>query len=258
MEDYMSTRRKLLFIFFVLPLLIFSHNLSAQETKFVVGVEQLDYMPYYKIKDGDYYGYARELFDAFGKYSGYNFKYEPMPVKRLYNLFLKKEIDFKFPDRPNWQMEKKETVDIHYSKKVAKFIDGVMVLPKNKNTGVESLNLLGTVRGFTPWIYLDRIESGEIKLTKFDSFVTLLKMVKTERIDGAYINPLVAAYHSRKNDMNKSHSLVFNRNLPYNKSAYLLSTIKHPGIIKEFNRFLNEKQSFIDELKVKYGLNEIQ
>lgn len=92
----------------MISIILASSPVTATERHFNVGVEELDYLPYYTSKGNNYQGYARELLDAFAKERGYTFDYKPLPVKRLFQSLLKKQVDFKFPDNPNWQSDLKK------------------------------------------------------------------------------------------------------------------------------------------------------
>jgi len=240
-------------IILLLMVVIFSTGIGFTTDKtYVVGVENLDYFPFYSgAKKDSYGGFAREFLDAFAKAEGYKFTYKALPIKRLFNDFLKEKIDFKFPDNSYWQSDLKKGINIAYSKSVVNYIDGAMVLPENKGKGIESLKTLGTVMGFTAWDYLDLIKSNKVKIIENPSFKGLLKQAIEKRINGAYINPAVARYQL-ENVMNKPNALVFDPNLPHTKSSYMLSTIKHPEIIEKLNIFMEQNKQAIEEMKNKY------
>ena len=131
------------------------------------------------------------------------------------------------------------------------YIDGLIVLPKNKGRALDEIKKIGVVTGFTAWDYLDLSKSGKIKIFAVNSLDALIKQGKKERIDGLYINPVVARY--RLNEMSeKGDSLVFDSSLPHTRSSYHLATIKHENVIKELNEFLKEKKSLIEKLEKKY------
>lgn len=229
-------------------------GLAANADEYVVGVEKLDYLPYYSYQGDAYRGLSRELLDAFAAAQGHTFRYEILPVKRLYKNFLDGELDLKFPDNPYWQADMKKGHGIVYSDEVLAFVDGVMVQPQKQGKGLDALKTLGTVRGFTPWDYLERIEDKQIRLIENDNFAGLLQQVIRGRIDGAYINPVVANEQLEK-VLKKPRALVFDPDLPHTRGAYLVSTTKHPALIKALNRFLAEKQDLIAELKKKYDVH---
>jgi hypothetical protein len=227
----------------------------SKQTMFTIGVEAQKYYPQYDNENGiEYFGFARDLLDMFAKEKNYQFIYKIRPVKRLFHEFVeKKAYDFKYPDNPMWQSDMKKGKNIVYSDSVVKYIDGVVVLAENKSMGLSSFKSLGTVRGFTPFPYLDLIAQKKVKLSENNNFISLLKQVLVKRINGAYSNISVAMYNLKEN-LKKPEAIVFNPNLPHIKDSYYLSSIAQPTVISEFNAFLKEKKAQIDQLKRKYKI----
>jgi len=227
----------------------------AQQTIFTIGVEAQKYYPQYDNENGiEYFGLARDLLDLFTQEKNYQFIYKIRPVKRLFHEFVEKnEYDFKYPDNPYWQSDMKKGKNIVYSDSVVKYIDGVMVLAENKSMDISQFTSLGTVRGFTPYPFLDLISQNKVKLTENNNFISLLKQVLVKRIDGAYSNVSVARYNLKEN-LKKPDAIVFNPTLPHIKDSYYLSSIAHPKVISEFNAFLKDKKAQIDQLKRKYNV----
>jgi ABC-type amino acid transport substrate-binding protein len=231
---------------------LFTNTVYSQQKFFTIGVEAQKYYPQFDNENGvEYFGFARDLLDMFAKEKSYQFTYKIRPVKRLFHEFVKKEYDFKYPDNPVWQSDMKKGKKVVYSDSVVKYIDGVMVLVENKSMDTSSLKTLGTVRGFTPYPYLDLISQKKVKLSENNNFISLLKQVLVKRINGAYTNVSVARYNLKEN-LRKPDKIVFNPKLPHIKDSYYLSTIEHPNIISEFNTFLKDKKIQIDQLKKKY------
>ena len=104
---------------FLLIFLLFSFSLKASETiTYAIGVENLQYAPHFYVKKENkklvYKGFGRDIFDLFQEYYNteekiiaeknnrsflkINFKYKPLPVKRLLTSLLDGRIDFKYPD----------------------------------------------------------------------------------------------------------------------------------------------------------------
>ncbi len=234
----------------VIIVTVFLGVCSSYAEDYVIGVEDLDYYPYYTSTGSDYQGFAREVLDLFAQNKGYTFIYKKKSVKRLFKSLINKQIDFKFPDNPYWSAKQKVGKDIVYSKPVTEYIDGVMVLPEKKGLGYMALKKLGTVMGFTAWEYLDKEQKGFVNIYENSDFEGLLKQTLIGRVDGAYINPVVANYHL-DNTLKKPGALVFDPDLPHTKSNYLLSTSKHPDIIKAFDEFLTNNKKQIDDIKVR-------
>ncbi|MCP4161279.1 MAG: transporter substrate-binding domain-containing protein [Deltaproteobacteria bacterium] len=242
--------KKLLIVLLISVLFLCTKSIAKE---YIIGVEKLDYMPYYSGKGKEYKGFIRDLLDAFAKEKGYTFKYKPLPVRRLFNLFINKKVDFKFPDNPNWKSGIKKGKDVIYSDIVIKTIDGVLVLPENKGKGIKGLKKLGTVMGFTPWPYKKMIDKGKIKSYENPNFQGLLKQVLAGKISGAYINVVVAAYQLDKK-LNKAGDLVYDPGLPSDRSNFLMSTIKHKDVITLLNKYLVKNKKFVKSLKKKYEI----
>ena len=233
-------------------LLIFNSFVFGMKKTFIVGVENINYFPYYSSIKNNYKGASREILDAFAKSKNYKFIYKPLPIKRLYAEFLNiQHIDFKYPDNPYWKSNLKKNKKIYYSKNILPFIDGTIV--KRENIG-KKIKILGTVSGFTPWDYLDKIKKGEVIVEESKNLKSLLINTVKGFFDGAYVNVEVAKY-IQKNILHKSKELVFDSSLPYTKDGYKLSTIKYPEIIKELNEFLKTNQRLVEQIKIKYEIN---
>ena len=231
--------------------------LAEKKTSYAIGVERIMYLPQWAHDNQKYIGFARDFFDFFATENNIGFQYKVLPIKRLFYEFLseKSTLDFKFPDHPNWKSEMKKGANIVYSDPILHYIDGVVVLPKNKGKGLKNLKVLGTAMGFTPWDYLGHIKSKKIRLHENRSFTGLLEQVINGRIDGAYINITVSDYHLRE-IMKRPGALVFDPGLPHTKDSYHLSTKTQPQLIKKVNTFLKQKKKEIEVLKGKFGISD--
>lgn len=226
----------------------------AGARELVVGVENQNYRPYYWTEDGQYHSPARDILDAFARQQGLRLTYAPLPINRLYKRFLDGGLDFKFPDAPEWKSELKQGKTIAYSDPVLPFVDGVMVRPERKGQGPGQLKVLGTMLGFTPWAYLDQAKAGKVRLTENASLGGLLEQVIMGRVDGAYVNPVVANHHMRA-VLGKAGELVFDPGLPHLESAYMLSSLKHPEVVEAFNLFMKTHKEMVAKVKKRYKLS---
>ncbi len=222
----------------------------AQAT-YTIGVEALYFTPIASGVGGEYVGFARELLDAFAAHQGVAFEYKTYPVKRLYLMFFETgALDLKFPDNPYWNAHLREDAAISYSQPVVEYIDGVMVRPEHVGRGVEAIRTLGVIGGFTPWEYLDRIDTGTILVDDSSDKQPLLHKVLAGRLDGAYSNVDVGRHVLRA--MGKPDALVFDPDLPHTRSHYHLSSIEHPELIEAFDAFLHEEAALVERLKDKH------
>jgi hypothetical protein len=225
----------------------------AEEKIFTVGAEDTSYYPHYAVENSQYIGLAREVLDTFAKKYGYKFDYKPLPVLRLHQSFMKKELDFLYPNNPEWLTEIKGTAKIYYSSPLVNVIDGVMVLPENKGNGLEKLKYLGTIQGFTLPAYTEMIKSKKVKITESYEFKGLIESVINKNNDGAYVTIDCAIHHLRTVSQ-KPDALVFDPDLPYDIAQHLLSSVKYPEIIENFNIFLREDKQVTEQLMDKYQI----
>jgi hypothetical protein len=222
---------------------------------FTVAVEAIDYMPLYSGSvQSPYHGYARDLLDLFGRKFGYRFHYVALPVNRLYKeFFAGQQLDFKFPDNPNWQPENKAGLEVIYSAPVITVVEGLFLPAPKAGQGINDIKSIATITGFTPTPYLQAITSGKIKLYSVDSFQSLFTMSTIERVDAIYTNNLAVKYFESAHG-SKDSALIMDRKLPSIASAFSLATLKHPDVVAQFNQFLQSDQVEIVELKRKYGI----
>jgi polar amino acid transport system substrate-binding protein len=228
--------------------------LHAKET-LIIGVENQPYLPTYAYENGVYIGFARELFDAFAQDRGYALEYRALPVPRLYASFFEGQIDFKFPDNPRWKQEQREKKTIHYSDPIVAYVDGVSTLPHKKTTKPDDIKRLGTMRGFTPWAWIDRIESGKTILSENTQLAALIRQTQVGRIDGIYANVAVINYQL-DHILKRPGALTFNPGLPSSRDYYYLATLKRPEVLTEFNQWMHKNRTQIAALKQKYAVEK--
>lgn len=221
---------------------------------YTVGVESIDYFPHYAVRDGRYIGYARDLLDQFGRIYGHQFVYVMLPVRRLGVAFLKQHnLDFKFPDNPNWATDLRANQKLFYSETVIDVTEGALVLAERKGRASGEVQVLGTVMGFTPWPYRERIDQGLIRVSENPSFEALIRQVLLRRVDAAYVNVEVADEILRTK-FHRPGALVFDPDLPHATSGFRLSTFQYPGVVRQFNEFLNKEKALQSKLCTKYRM----
>ena len=233
--------------------LMSSHAFSGS---FSVGVQDTDYRPIFRGDLPSYSGFAREFLDTFAAKYGHTFTYRPFPSVNLYDEFaVKKTLDFKFPDNPNWSKDVKKDVNIVYSAGVLAVKQGVMVLPANKGKGLANITKMVTLRGFTPFPYMDQISSKKIEVMEVNYAGAAINIVASDRVDGAYMG-VMAANYVMSETLNKAGMLVFDDSLPYATADFSLSSIAHPEVIKQMNEFLVKEKTTVTKLKAKYKIVE--
>ncbi len=227
------------------------------ETSYEVGVESIDYYPHYAFENGELVGFARRLFDAFAEWKGIEFRYKAYPVKRLDLAFLNKDfIDFRYPANPKWDEKYQFSGELYYSHPIVAYTDGAVVLDGNKGRGIAAIDRLGTIRGFNPFPYLGFIKEGRMDVVEVSTFESLLEMVRMQRVDAAYINVEIAQYLIGYGATDATRPLIYDPALPHTNDHYHLSTRKFPGLLADFNRFLETEKSRVDDLKHAMGLGD--
>lgn len=245
---------KRLFTHSVLLLALLGTSASLRAADLVIGVEDLPYMPYYSTDGGEYFGFARELFDRFAAERGHRIQYRPLPVERLYRSLMDGSIDIKFPDNPEWRHDLKLQQQWHYSEAVVPFLDGVMVPNALLTKPADRPLRIGTVRGFTPWPLLPRVEQGSIRMFENNSIAGLLRQSLGGRLDGVYLNVAVADFHLR-NFLRADAQLVLDTRLPHDRSAYHASSLHKSEVIKQLNHWLRANRAQLRTLQQKWNIH---
>lgn len=229
---------------------LFSTAIHAES--YVIGVEDLAFAPHYSIdSQGHYQGFARELFDLFAAYSGVQLSYRPLPGARLLPALLQGEVDFKYPDSAAWAPTHKAGKHLHYSQGVVDYVDGVLVAPQRQGQPIERLERLAMVNGWTPWGYQERINAQQVRLSYSDDLRKMIHQTLKKDADGAYFNVVVAT-HYLDNIRARPGALVFDPGLPHTRGSFQLSSLRHPELIRRFDRFLVERRAEVAALKEKY------
>jgi len=236
-------------------LLLFSCNTFSQKT-YYIGVQNFyEYHPYSEFKNGIYKGFNRDVLDLFARSQGFEFKYEPRPIKRLYAEFLAGDFDFKYPDNTNWALDIKAAEKIYYSQAVVSYSDGLMVKRENIGKSFNELQSISLINGYSPEnSYIERNKKGKLEIIRTNSYQRLLQLVAENRVDGAYFNVAVSQHYNSYNM--QGDDLVFDKSHPHINSVRSLSSIKHPKLILLFDQFLIDKKPQIDALKIQYNIIE--
>ncbi|MCQ4296939.1 transporter substrate-binding domain-containing protein [Pseudomonas stutzeri] len=231
--------------------LVFSLPALAEPT-YTIGVEKAAFLPHYQgDAEGNYQGFAREVFDRFAAHSGVRVTLRVMPVDALLPALLAGEIDAKYPDNPNWSVPAKTGRDVRYSQPLVNYVDGVMVAPRRAGLGLEQLRRLAVVDGWTPRGYEDRIGTNQILLVSTRDLPRMVRQALLKDTDGGYYNVVVAA-HYLNNVRAKPGALVFDPGLPHTRGTFNLSSVRHPELILRFDRFLDEQRLELAALKERH------
>lgn len=240
----------------ILPILVVTLTLTlgtaVQAAQYTVGVEDLSYYPHYTTENGEYRGFARALLDAFAKDNGHTLVYKKLPVNRLFAELIKGGVDLKYPDNAYWSKEMKAGSNVTYSEPIVEYIDGASVKPAAKGKGVDAISKLGTVRGFTAWSWMGRIDAKQVSVSENNSLEGLIKQGIKGRVDAVYGN--VAVIRHQLSELKLDGQLVFDESLPHSKDFYYMSTTTKPKLIDEFNAWLASNTDKVSALKQQYKI----
>lgn len=151
------------------------------------------------------------------------------------------KLDAKFPDNPLWadKIKKETNAKIYYSEPILNFTDGAFVLQKNKNLDINHVKIIGTISGFSPIGYQEKINKGKIKLVEFNDINSLIKKLLSNNVNLIYINKFIGKCKAK--NFNKDKEIVFSNKLPQASGEYYLSSINNFKFISLFNDFLKKK-----------------
>lgn len=223
-----------------------------------MGVEDLNYYPYFDFSTNtENPSFAKALLDEFAKDNGHQITYLPLPIKQFPKWLHKENIDFKFPDNERWQeKDNVHNLSITYSDDIIQLIAGTLVLAKNTIKNVSTYKNIGTVTGFHPSLWLEKIAQDEIVLFEDPSPRILVQYLVKGLVDGLVID-LAVANNELKN-LNMKEQVIYSPHVPQQVFAYKLSTVKHPEILQQFNQWQVQKRGFIRGLKEQFGILEIE
>ena len=223
---------------------------SAEHKAFTVGVEEFYYAPHYFTVNGRYYGYGRDVLDLFARKRGYEFNYQPRPYVRMVKELLRGDIDFQYPDNPDWLTDLKRGHKIYYSQGVIDYADGISRRREDIGKPIGTLKLIAMPRGWTPIDYYPLVQRKELVIEEANSVEAVMQMLLSKRVDGVYLNADVVASYLAGTGL--SVEAGFDKSLPYQFSRFSLASKTHPEVIKEFNQFLLDSASEIKKLKESY------
>ncbi len=234
-------------------LLCWSALLSAEPRQIVVGIEQIDYYPHFDFSPGQQRGFFYDLMQLFGKKAGYQIRFDPLPVKRLYQE-ANSNIDLVYPDNPAWQQYLVAEYAKTFSDPVIFTLGSTIVLPKDRQIPLDQFRSLAVIHGFTPHQWLELQSRYKFRLVDVADSTSALGMVLKGRVHGAVIELNVANEYLRR--IGQPGALVAAETLPFSELPFLLSSVHKPALIAEFNRFLRQYDREIQQLKQKYQLQE--
>lgn len=220
-----------------LAILLFAAPQALLAKTVVIGLESTYYPPRYYLEEGKPAGIDVERLTQAFKALGYDIDWKVKPVNELYQALWKGEIDFKFPDNPEWKYEAKQGKEVLYSAAVQSDTDGLFVLPKYANRSLEKIKKVGTLRGFTVVSLEHSVRAGKIQVLEYDDTSALMQAAIQGKIDGAYLSKGVGNYYLSK-ILRVPNALVFDASLPTAENPYYLSSLKKGKLLSKLNEWM--------------------
>lgn len=234
----------------LMPLMALCEEEGQGETV-VIGVEELDLLPYYSGASTEYRGFARELLDNFALQYDLDIEYRSMPLRRLAIALQEGEVDLRFPDRPAWRRPKLRENRVYFSLPVMPFTDGFLVRPGLLDHTPYAMKSLGNVRSYAlPKSWQNGLHRVRVNHVETDSLASLLDLAQMERTDAVYYNLAVFQWHQEYR-RGEPGMMVYDSVLPSSKGHFHLSTVDRLDLLEKFDQYLTTYRHWIDE-RLKY------
>lgn len=230
----------------------FAFSSGGAAKTYVVATENINYQPMYNFGDRQGKNFVIALFELFEKHANIEFEYLPLPIKRLKLDSTLEEVDFIFPDNPNWKRAPK--FDWEFSLPLVDTIGVTLVKPEIQNIRMRDFTGLSTVRGFTLREWKEAGEHYAIPIYYTSTEAEALNMALMGRVMGVSLDYNVARFIIERDK--QQHALVVARYLPFSTPSFRLSSHKHPELIQKMNAFLVKNDKEIEALKDKYHIVE--
>ena len=197
-------------------------------------------------------GIGWAILERFAEYSGNEFVYLSMPVRRLQMEMLKGNIDFVFPDNPEWYNTITDAEDKAFSLPLVQTLAATLVKGENLGKGSTSIKRLALPLGFTPVRWQQKIDNHEVEIVTVSDTYSGLTMLQNDRVDAIRIGYHVSAHFSRRYP--QLGPFKVDVTLPHNEVAFQLSTMHNPKLIAEFNQFILTHNALIESLYKQYEI----
>lgn len=246
---------KRLFELLLLLLLLLHQSFGYADDTLVyrIGVENTDYYPHFSFNDNRD-TFTREIFEVFFHAQQAKVVFVTLPLKRFNQWYLKDNIDFKYPDNRDWRQDEATKLPITYSTRVVQLMAGTSVPAKKLGIERQQIKRLGTILGFYPTLWIDRVRSGKTVIIDDPNVLSVIKMSLGGLVDGTNLEYSVINHHLQK--LGRPKALLMDKHLPHILFGFHFSTIRHPEMIEKFNHFYENNRLLIEKLKVKYQIIE--
>jgi len=233
------------------------------EQQLTIGVEEINYFPYYTLEDGVYRGFLRDIMDTFAKQHNYKIHYMAHSPAELTNALIKDTVGFAMPDNDYWSADKKKGQTIIYSDPIVTYTDGAFVKKRFVGASIDRIKKIGIISGFNPYPYYERIEQNKLKAIKYKTISEVISGLITDEVDAIYFNKLMTIHYLFNMNLETlaqypptDHYIDFDPNLPHINSTFKLSTIKHQDVVDKLNTYLQENWKNISALRARYNISK--
>lgn len=234
---------------------VFQESLSAitlhkNNKTYIVGTSNLILPPLLKIDNGKAYGYSGDILNAFATQKGVNFEFIILPQAQLQLALDKGNIDFIFPDNPQWTNFRDPDNRNIFSKAIIESIACSFVMKSNSDLKVKEVDKVSVPFGYTPYLWTPLVTDHSIKVIPSKDLIINLKKLSTGEVDASDLEYNIGVYLVQKySDLN---DIVVSHHLPHAPVPYHMSTKHHVELLEELSIFVTRNSDLIDQLKTKY------
>lgn len=238
------------------PWLFFSVCLFCSFTQaenYTVGAQNIRYYPHYDFNSDVDKGLGWAILEAYANNSGHTFTYHAMPILRLQRELVKGNVDFVYPDNPKWYDAPGNEVKKYYSVPLVRALAATLVKPENKYQTIDFVQRLAMPLGFTPVHWRQRVDSNLTRLVSVNDSTIALQLLQRNRVDAADLEYNVVQYIVSITPELGPFTLA--PNLPHENIGFMLSTIRHPELIKDLTEFILSNPKIMQTLYERYKVN---
>lgn len=200
-------------------------------------------------KKGDK-GMAWAILQQFATENNIEFEYVSKPTSLMQAALESGEVDFLFPDNPEWSQYRSKTAPNQYSGPIVTGVSSSFVRAENVDLPSSFVKKVAIPFGFSAFSWHDLIKQNHAKAVPIRDIRAILYSVHTGRTDAADVEYNIAM--SIINDDERLSNLVPHPDLPNQPVYYHLSSIKHGDVILELSDFLKSHEPLVSELRNKY------
>lgn len=226
---------------------------QLEQQSYRVGTEAIDFYPHYNFTATGKPGYANLVLQQFADYAGLQLEFKPLPVKRLYHE-IDRLVDAVYPDHPRWVHYQGTAPERYFSQPVAAAVGTALVRQQRESIDTAQVRSLAIIHGFTPIAWFGIREQYRFRIIEVPDAETALRLLLSDRVDVVDLEYNVARYQLSR--LASQQDIAVAVHLPYTLGQYHLSSASNPALIQCFNQFLQQYQSQLRALKVRFGLTD--